>query len=366
MKLKITAILLLLPLLILVPKGSYAQEGEQKSSNPLQAQLSLDIPNITDNPSLIITFTDPSKDKQGVQLSLDKKGFETIKSPYTLPALSIGDHLLTFKFDDEYDVTQTVDKELIITPRAPVLNTPLIQKNEITFSGTALAGSEVILILNSNQKMITKLAEVNSDGAWEVKINEDLPSGLYTFSGLTRKYGYASNLAEPLTLDLSNNKPAEVTTEVITPIHFAFKDLNSGNFKTLTSNNIDLLVLSVGLLLIGLLLGIFLSSLSKKKKENREVKEVARTLDKPMPGQEKSMTLLEKLKDKTVNIDNPIVNEELTKEAVIENKKGVAAEEKEEKIVTKIDFLKGFKEHDPDDEKGKEKKEVKVSLTSKK
>jgi hypothetical protein len=74
------------------------------------------------------------------------------------------------------------------------------------------------------------------------------------------------------------------------------------------------------------------------------------------------MTLLEKLKEKTVNIDNPILEEKSKEEIPTEEK----AEEQKEKIVTKVDFLKGFKEHDPDDDKGKEKKDLKVSLTSKK
>jgi hypothetical protein len=130
----------------------------------------------------------------------------------------------------------------------------------------------------------------------------------------------------------------------------------------LTNTNIDLLVLSVGLLLIGLLLGILLSSFFKKKKEEKEVREVAKTLDKLVDEKEKPMTLLEKLKEKTVNIDNPILEEKSKEEIPTEEK----AEEQKEKIVTKVDFLKGFKEHDPDDDKGKEKKDLKVSLTSKK
>ena len=212
--------------------------------------------------------------------------------------------------------------------------------------------------------MITKLVEVDNDGAWSVKLDENLPSGLYTFSGLTKKYGYASELAEPVTLDIDSKGSKEVitTTTTTTPIHFTFKDIDSENIKTLTNTNIDLLVLSVGLLLIGLLLGISLSSLSKKKKEEKEVKEVAKTLDKLVDEKEKPMTLLEKLKEKTVNIDNPILEEKSKEEIPTEEK----AEEQKEKIVTKVDFLKGFKEHDPDDDKGKEKKDLKVSLTSKK
>jgi len=362
MKSKIIKVLIVLLSLIVIPNTLYAQEETQKSTKPLEELISLELPSITDNPSLIINFTDPSKEKEGMQLSIDKKGFETIQSPHTLPALSIGDHLLTFKFKDEYDVTQTIDKELIVIPRAPVINTPLITGNEITFSGSALAGAEVTLLLTSNQKMITQKTEVDSDSKWEIKMNEEIPSGFYTFSAIAKKYGYASELTEFLILEINDSKEVVRTTESgVSPIHFAFKDLNQENLQSLTENNIDLLVLCIGLLLIGILIGTLLSSLSKKKKEEKEVKAVAKTLDKPVEDINRPLTLLEKLKDKTVNIDNPI-KEEKTKEIIEEEKK----EEEPKDTIAKVDFLKNFKEHDPDDEKGKEKENVKVSLTSKK
>ena len=103
-----------------------------------------------------------------------------------------------------------------------------------------------------------------------------------------------------------------------------------------------------------------------KKKDKKEIQEVAKTLDKPKYEKDKSMTLLEKLKEKTVNIDNPISEDKSKDETVKEEPKEEKPEEPKEKIVTKVDFLKGFKEHDPDDDKGKEKKDLKISLTSKK
>jgi hypothetical protein len=39
---------------------------------------------------------------------------------------------------------------------------------------------------------------------------------------------------------------------------------------------------------------------------------------------------------------------------------------KTEKILTKIDFLKDYKKFDPDDEKGEERNNIKVEVTSKK
>jgi len=361
MKSKITIILIVLLSLIIVPNTLHAQEGSEKSTKTLEELISLELPHITDNPSLVINFTDPSKEKVGIQLSVDKNGFETIQSPHTLPALSIGDHLLTFKFTDEYDVTQSIDKELVVIPRAPVINTPLTTENEITFTGSALAGAEITLILTSNQKMITKKVEVDSDGRWEIKMNEEIPSGFYTFSAITKKYGYASELAEFLTLEVNGTKEVIKTADNnILPIHFTFKDLNQENLKSLTKENLDLLVLCIGLFLIGVLIGTLLSSLSKKKKEDKEVKEVAKTLDKPVDEGNRPLTLLEKLKDKTVNIESPIENNEKDTEKTKEE------EETSKDTIAKVDFLRDYKKHDPDNDEGKEKKNVKVSLTTKK
>ena len=72
-------------------------------------------------------------------------------------------------------------------------------------------------------------------------------------------------------------------------------------------------------------------------------------------SEKKGMTLKEKLSKK----DNK-------KEEKKEKKKEKTKKEKEEeKVVTKIDFLKDFQKFDPDDEKGKEKKNIDVKITSK-
>lgn len=359
---KIASIFLLAIFVALLPFNSFAQEAESEvkeekvtkktESNSGMKQLDLTIPKITDNPSLILTFTDPSEEKEGVHLDIDKKGFEKINSPYTLPALGIGDHVLAFKFVDQYGLTQTFESEIIVIPRAPILNTPVKNVSDITISGSALASSEVILIVNSNQKMFTKVADVDKDGLWSVQITEEIPQGIYSFSAFTRKYGYASNLADALTLDLTGVKP--VVTEISKEkIHFAFKDISKTNIGDVVKNNIDLLVLIGSLFLVGILFGALISSLTKKRKEKRQIEEVSRTLEKPSLEEEKPLTLLEKLKDKAVNVEKPV---EPKKEKEIEIPKAKIKEREGEKIVTKIDFLKNFQEHDPDDAKGKEKK----------
>mgnify|MGYP007061465851 CR=1 FL=1 len=56
------------------------QQQEEARENSFVNDLTLTIPSQTDNPSHIITFVDPSKEKKGVQLEIDSKGYQEIVS----------------------------------------------------------------------------------------------------------------------------------------------------------------------------------------------------------------------------------------------------------------------------------------------
>lgn len=364
------------PFLVFADEESVEKQKDEGKIATIE-ELALELPTITDNPSLIITFSDPSTEKEGVHLEIDKKGFTTIKSPYSLPALSIGNHLLKFKFVDKYGATQTIDKEIIIIPRAPILNTPSVETSQIIFSGSGLAGSEVILLLSTDKKMITKVGEVDEDGKWRIEVVDSIPTGTYSFTAFVRKYGYASNLADSMTLDIGNNQKPEIKEDGRQKIHFSFKDIDNTNIKEVFSTNTDLIMLLVSALVLGILFGLLFTTISHKNRENKVVEIASKTLEKPINTEEKPMTLREKLINKEVGFEKPVeeqpIEEEENVEPVVINEIKTASKseeepkkEEKERIVTKIDFLKDFKHEDPDDDKGKEKKKVKVSLTSKK
>lgn len=375
--LKKASIVLVILSFIFSPFLVFAENNKEEGKTITIEELALELPTITDNPSLIITFSDPSTEKEGVHLEIDKKGFTTIKSPYSLPALSIGNHLLKFKFVDKYGATQTIDKEIIIIPRAPILNTPSVETSQIIFSGSGLAGSEVILLLSTDKKMITKVGEVDEDGKWRIEVVDSIPTGTYSFTAYVRKYGYASNLADSMTLDIGNNQKPEIKEDERQKIHFSFKDIDSTNIKEVFSTNTDLIMLLASALVLGILFGLLFTTISQKNRENKVVEIASKTLEKPINTEEKPMTLREKLINKEVGFEKPVeeqpIEEEENVEPVVINEIKTASKseeepkkEEEERIVTKIDFLKDFKHEDPDDDKGKEKKKVKVSLTSKK
>jgi hypothetical protein len=311
-------------------------------------QLLLDIPVMTDNPSHIITFIDPSDEKVGVQLEIDGKSFQEIKSPYSLPALSIGKHELRFRFVDKYGSTQILEKEIIVIPRPPIINSPTYDESNLIITGTGLSNSEIILILSSNKSIIYKEGIIDGTGKWEIRIERaELKESLFTFSAYTRKYGYASNLAEPITFEIGGSQSI-ISNGNGKEIYFKFKSISFKNLGNIIKSNTDLLLLAIGIFLLGFATSSLSFLLFKNKLEDKKFKIIEKKITENNTTK-KEMTLKERLSAK--------------KEATEEKKEEEPKEE--EKIVTKIDFLKDFKVFDPDNEKGEEKDNIKVTLTSK-
>lgn len=341
-------------------------QKEQERTEAITNLLKLDIPVQTDNPSFALTFVDPSEQKSGVQLEIDKGGYKNITSPYILPALSIGGHSLKFKFVDGDGATQVLTKEITILPRPPIINTPEIVEGKLVISGSALASSEVILALSSDSKMLTLSTQSDSDGKWSITISENLPTNVYTFTAYARKYGFASNLASAGTANINRSAITEIKKEnTKREISFSFNDIDIDNLDGIISSNPDLLVLLSGGFILGLLLTVTIYTIRKNSSESKEIKKVETLMFAKKRPEGQSKTLFEKLTEKEKKEGSIIVEEiEIQKEDTKTEKKKT-----EERFIGKVDFLKDFKKFDPDNEKGEEKevskKNIKVSLTSK-
>jgi hypothetical protein len=349
------------------------EQEEQEREDNLLNQLLLDVPTQTDNPSHIITFVDPSEENEGVELEIDENGFETITSPYTLPALGIGDHELRFRFVDELGSTQTIEKEIIIIPRPPIINSPAFEDKFLRISGTGLANSELILMLSSDREIMVKKTDINSESNWQIQIDrEELREGVFTFTAFTRRYGYSSDLAEPTTFEVGQSNG--LTFDNGKEIYFSFNDISIDNVREIFTSNIDLGLLVGGSFILGFLISLFIFSIIRSSIDNKTV----RVFEEKIKNGEKKeeMTLKERLsqKPKENTIKQTEKEEEENKEKG--NKKKTKKEKKKkekdpkkgktEKILTKIDFLKDYKKFDPDDEKGEERNNIKVEVTSKK
>lgn len=356
-------------------KALFADEREEldqieaEREEDFLKQLELDIPKITDNPSHLITFVDPSDTSEGVQLEIDEKGFELIRSPYSLPALRIGIHTLTFKFVDSLGSTQIVEKEIIVIPRPPIINSPSFGEESMIISGTGLADSQLILILSSSKNLDTFETEINKEGTWNIEIDlTALPEGLYTFSAYTRRNGYASDLAESVTFEQGNSQNHTLFQgNKENDIYFSFGAITLDNIKQIILSNSDLLLLILITFTLGFLLSWVLNVILRNSSEKKVIEELEEKMNNngKKEKEEKGMTLKEKLSKKGKKVEEEKKDKEV--EVKKEEKEKEKKAKKEEKIVTKIDFLKDFKTFDPDDEKGREKEKIiDIEITSKK
>jgi hypothetical protein len=340
------------------------EEKEVEREKDFLQQLLLDIPATTDNPSHIITFVDPSDDNSGVELEIDEGEFEQISSPYTLPALSIGQHELRFRFVDKYGSTQILEKEIIVIPRPPIMNSPFFEEGFLKLSGTGLSNSDLVLILSSGKNISVEETTIDNEGNWNISISEEeLNEGVYTFSVFTRKNGYASNLSESLTFEVGESNNTNFNNDK--EIYFSFKDLSWENLGNTITQNIDLGLLVGGVFILGFVISLILTSLIRGSIDNKTIKNFEKKMEQNGMGK-KEITLKEKLSQKVEVGEKREEDKKEKKKAKESTKdKNQDKESKTEKILTAVDFLKDYKKFDPDDKEGKEKDNIEVKVTSK-
>lgn len=343
---------------LIVTEEVLEEDGDIKLKMPLQ----------TDNPSYVITFIDPSEEEDGIQLEIDGDRYIKIDSPYTLPALGIGSHILKFKYTDEEGSSQTLERQIIIIPRAPLLNSPVIEEDSITLSGTGLANAELLLTISSGAKTYQYSTIVKENGEWTYIFTEAVSGQIYSAQGITRRYGYASNLSEVLTFEVGNIETVSSIEE--TSISFSFKHLDSDTINSLFRENLDLSILLLIVLSIGIGLGIFFNSMIRSRKEKRSLSSFREKIngDKEKKEEITLRELFEKENGQKNKKENTEEIKEKIKERTKKEEKDDKKEKKETKVVSKNEFLEVYKDFDPDTKEGKEKKKnpFKISLISKK
>ena len=381
------------------------EQLEEQRTEDIENELKISIPDYTDNPSHIITFTDPSEEKTGVEIDIDESGYKDTTSPYSLPSLSIGEHHLKFRFVDSIGATKVLEYDIVIIPRPPIIKAPQFVDKNLLISGTGLANSEVVLTISVGADHNTQIAEIDGDGNWNTSVEFDtVVDGIYTVYGYTRKNGYASNPSEPAVIQSGNDQIANSTSNSDT--NFSFNDLDFDNIIAIIGQNPDLLILTISSILFGgLVTALLFILINKTNKDGRDVE-----IEKKINGKEKNeKTLLElfgeekgkeskkpvkekeqklkeekkpkkEIKEKTKKKDSRREKRKRAKEEK-KNKKAKGEEkvkekkisDKNEAVFTRRDFLKDFKNFDPDKQSGKEnkepskknKKDVVVTLTSK-
>jgi hypothetical protein len=331
------------------------ENKEQERLIALENQLGFSLPTYTDNPSYVITFSDPSPDKKGVQLEIDGKPYIEITSPYTLPALSIGQHILKFRFYDKDGNVQILEYELIVLPRSPIIKPPVFNDTSITLSGTGLANSEIIVFLNSNTFNHSEIVKSNNNGEWQLNITpeEGLVEGIYSATAYTRKYGYASDLSTPVVFEIgATTSPVNTVNN---EIFFSFASIDGRNIGTVIGQNTDLIFLALIPFVLGVVIALVVNAAKRSKKDEKY---------------EKSAEAVIKVQTKNGNQTLRELFESNSKKEIKPSIEESKSSKPKERVISKEDFLKDYKKIDPDSKEGKEKpvtkekKSVKVTLTS--
>lgn len=179
--------------------GEVVDEIEEERKDKIRAALLIDIPKEIDNPNYAITFIEPTE--TGVEIQVDGGGFAQKKSPFILPSLAIGPHTINFRYIDEEEVSQNLEENFIIIPRAPVWSEEQEQEfysdESVMLAGTSLPRSDVIVLVSST--IVSEKVEADEEGMWSVSISPDkLDIGEHTAIAFVKKDGYASNFSEPL------------------------------------------------------------------------------------------------------------------------------------------------------------------------
>ena len=350
---------------------------EEERTEEIENELNISVPEYTDNPSHIITFVDPSEEKEGVEIDIDESGYKDISSPYSLPSLSIGEHHLKLRFVDSIGATKVLEYDVVIIPRPPVIKAPEFSENNLILSGTGFANSEVVIILSVGANNYTQIAEIDSDGDWNTTINMDsIIKGIYTIWGYTRKDGYASNPSEPAVLEYGEEGVVETSTTESSNIYFDFNDIQLDNIPNIIIQNPDLLIALISFLLFGALTTSLLFILIRGPRDRTEEKEISKKIN-GKPKKEKTLLELFGEEKQIRKEDEKKEKKKKDRKRRKKDKKKKDKKKKEEKskkkVFTKHDFLKDFKGFDPDKDSGKENKEpskkekrdVVVTLTSK-
>lgn len=334
----------------------------------LEQQVGFTLPQYTDNPSYVITFTDPSPDKKGVEIQIDGKDFSVMPTPYTFPALTIGKHNLKFRFYDKDGNVQTLEYLFIVIPRSPIINPPVSSENSITIKGTGLSNSDIHLFLTSNTFNHTETVKTDSNGEWSVVVTPDtgISNGIYTVTAYTRRFGYASELSQPTVFEVGNSNQNNTNTNK-KGIYFAFNSIDWSNIINTITLNPDLIILLVATLLLGIIPTAILTNSVKRNRDERIFKNEEKNIKGKKNNEEK--TLREIFESNGKVVEEKEKPKEEKKELRINTDVSKKIEE-ESKVISKEDFLKEYKSVDPDEATGKEKssekikKEIKVSLTS--
>jgi len=255
------------------------------------------LPRETDNPGYKIIFNDPSG--KGVELSIDGETSTKVSFPYTLPTLSIGDHVLTFKFTDKDDVSQVLEKNVAIIPRAPQLSTPEFQDSKWKLKGVGVGGGTVKIFLTNASQTYTYETTVLPSGDWEYVIEEELEPGRYVVTAIAKKNGLGSSFAETVSFEQGDSTETTAPTEQYYKIS-KLEDIKIENIPDILMQNPNIDYVLGGILLAGLIFGYLFGA----KAAGRRIGRAEKLFKKAINGNKKNWNVTESKEQLSQSSDN--------------------------------------------------------------
>lgn len=251
-----------------VPDDNIAQQAEEQPTaettatpvdedvEALQNDLLLKLPEETDNPNYTILFTDPSG--KGVSLSIDGAEKVPIQSPYSLPALGIGKHAIQFTYTNLEDAESTYETSITIIPRPPEIKPPVINNNQLSFSGTAIPAGTLKLFLTGAAVTYRETVKVEDGGSWSVQLSGEFQEAVYTATAYVTKNGFGSDFSEPVTFNIGTSNNVITPDDTAGQLDFSLSYILVPDFYNRYLESRDLLLYTLFTLILGLLFGILI------------------------------------------------------------------------------------------------------------
>jgi hypothetical protein len=193
------------------PTTKVSADAEIERERLITKELSLNMPDQTDDPSYPITYIDPSK--QGVDITVDEKTIAKAANPFLLPNLAMGEHKLIFKFKNKDGIVRVLSKKILISPKAPVfdatIKTAVVKPASMALSGTALPQATIMIVVNSDT---THSITVSPEGKWEFIVPTPL-TGENRIIAFTIKNGIVSVASKPLVISYSLTQTENTNTD---------------------------------------------------------------------------------------------------------------------------------------------------------
>lgn len=298
-------------------------EAEQEREKQLTRELSLNLPETTDDPNYPMTFVDPSG--KGVEVTINDKVSSNAQSPMILPNLAIGKYTITFKFTNKEGLVRVLSKNLIIAPKAPsfdsTIKTRVVRPSQVVLNGTALPASTVQIIINSQK--VHKVT-TNQEGKWELIVPDPLEGKMNIIAFVIRD-GFTSEASKIIEVEYLLNENTVNPVTAVSATEDKTKELLKNVYNYIQQNpNEFYLAVAIAIAFVVLILVFTYVRRNRKQKEEK-------TLATQLKNLVSSPNILAIMEDDTTTSSKSKNQNEKTKDiSVKEDKKTKTKKQKAE------------------------------------